>query len=125
MPLKTRGMSTRLRTIAGFLLTLFLLSAPADAQDGWLLSAKPPIVFRFGNGLNFTNTSDKPIHGITLHGKTAEGAPTSLVIIDTISPHRTVTIENAQALVMIAGGATITCTNHSKPLAISLTGASD
>src|SRR6266581_3113569 len=74
-----------------------LMSAnTAHAQDNWLFSAKPPIVVRYDDAspyqFHFTNTSDKPIHGIKLHW-TEDGKEFSWVIIDTIEPHKTELVE--------------------------------
>jgi len=92
------------------------------AQDGWLLSATPPIVARYDfNGLafHFTNTSDAPIHGVTLHHTEKDSTETSRIIIDTIGPHQTVLVDPS-----MSGGigmfinSTVTCTNFSKPLKV-------
>lgn len=99
-----------------------LFTAPAcHAQDGWLFSAKPPIVVRLDGdtvSYHFTNTSDKPLHGITINS-VKDGQQQSVVIIDTIEPHKTVAVEMLR-LINIAGGrlsdATLTCTNYSSPL---------
>ena len=98
----------------------------ALAQDGWLFSATPPIVVRYDNNegsFHFTNTSDAPIHGVTLHGVTLHGDEISRVIIDTIEPHKTVSFDGGTSIpsgLIVLGKMTITCTNYSKPLKVNL-----
>jgi len=91
----------------------------AGAQDGWLFSARPPIVVRDGHDGYFylTNTSDQVLHGITIHNND-KGTETSQVIIDTIEPHKTATI-NFSVKFLINDPA-LTCTNYSKPLPLKL-----
>ena len=120
-------------TISILLGILLFATAPAFSQDGWFFNATPPIVVR---GIqdpggrneptyNFTNTSDKIIHGITLNWKNGQGIAQSRVIIDTIEPHKTETVVLDWAYVSheIPDNAskdsiTVTCTNYSKPLNI-------
>ena len=107
-----------------FIATLFailVISPVCQAQDGWLFSAKPPIVVRLDGetvSYHFTNTSDKPLHGIMIN-TIKDGQERSTVIIDTIEPHKTVAVEMV-LLINIAGGrlsdATLTCTNYSSPI---------
>jgi hypothetical protein len=113
-------MKTIISSIATAVAILF--TAPACyAQDGWFFSAKPPIVVRLDGdtvSYHFTNTSDKPLHGVTING-VKDGQQQSVVIIDTIEPHKTVAVEMLR-LINIAGGrlsdATLTCTDYSSPL---------
>jgi hypothetical protein len=107
--------------------TLALITAgvSADAQDGWLVRAKPPIVVSYASDeyLHFTNTSDKNIHGIKLHW-TEDGNDRSLLIIDTIHPHKTVfrerkELEECCALEKHYTEATLTCDGYSSPIKIA------
>jgi hypothetical protein len=99
-----------------------MLTVPAcHAQDGWFLSAKPPIVVRLDGetvSYHFTNISDKPLHGITINS-VKDGQQQSAVIIDTIEPHKTVAVAMVR-VINSAGGrlsdATLTCTNYSSPI---------
>ncbi|CEF49411.1 unnamed protein product [uncultured bacterium] len=98
-----------------------LFASSIFAQDGWLLSAQPPIVARADFSqvkVHFTNTSDKVLHGITMHSKDKDGTKSSRVIIDTIEPHKTVAIDFIPELFL--DETTATCTNYSKPLPIKL-----
>lgn len=65
---------------------------------------------------HFTNTSDAPVHGVTLHTE-KDGEKQSRVIIDTIEAHKTVEVDMS-ILADIASGATITCSHYSKPLKV-------
>jgi len=107
-----------LRAVA-YLILMVSLRTVAPAQDGWFFSSKPPIVVRYDRdeiALHFTNTSDVPIHGITLHhGKEHR------VIIDTIDPHKTAAVDLAVvAGLVVTGEMTFTCANYSKPMTVSL-----
>ena len=99
-----------------FALSFGLLTLAAEAQDGLLFSAQPPLVFR-SDGLKvyFTNTSDQILHGITLHNDN-KGEKTSTVIIDTIEPHKTAMLE--WNISVPVSEPTVTCTNYSKPLSL-------
>jgi hypothetical protein len=100
-----------------------LVATSVSAQDGWLFSAQPPIVARADFSqvkVYFTNTSEKVLHGITMHSKDKDGTTSSRIIIDTIEPHKTVAIDFIPEL--FPDGTTITCTNYSKPLPIKLLG---
>jgi hypothetical protein len=110
--------ATYLRTLT---VAALLCATPLSAQDGWLFSAQPPIVVRAAiaeSKVYFTNTSDKPLHGITMKSKDKEDTKSSRVIIDTIEPHKTVAIDLLVEL--LSDDTTITCTNYSKPLPIKL-----
>jgi hypothetical protein len=107
-----------------FLLAIaFISPSRAGAQDGWLFSASPPVVTRWdsqGFAFHFTNTSDKPLHGITLHTK-KDDQDRSRVIIDTIAAHQTASVSalsDTTILGDVVSGATITCVDYSKPLKI-------
>jgi hypothetical protein len=104
---------------AAYLILMAALPMVALAQDGWLFSATPPIVVRFdGNEatLYFTNTSDAPIHGVTLHN-----GQEHRVIIDTIEPHKTASVNLAILTGLIVARETaVTCANYSKPLKVDL-----
>ena len=112
-------------TLVAFLLVASLLPRLCAAQDGWLFSAQPPIIVRFDREalvFRFTNTSDRPIHGVTLHTE-KDGQKQSRVIIDTIEPHGTASVTDASVTVAAAArDATITCNNYSKPLKVLLHG---
>lgn len=102
---------------------ILFAAAVCDAQDG-LFSAKPPIVVRRDVNTvtyNFTNTSDKPVHGVTINS-VRNGQPQSVVIIDTIEAHKTVAVDWAR-VIESAGGrlsdATITCTGYSSPIKLA------
>src|SRR5438309_1939264 len=105
-----------LRSVA-YLILMAALPVVTLAQDGWLFSATPPIVVRFdGNEIayHFTNTSDAPIHGVTAHN-----GEKFRVIIDTIEPHKTVSVEPwILSGIVVFGEMTVTCTNYSKPLKV-------
>jgi hypothetical protein len=111
------GMNS-LRSVA-YLILMAVLSSVAPAQDGWLFSATPPIVVRFDSSdstLHFTNTSDAPIHGVTLHN-----GQEHRVIIDTIEPHKTALVDLAILTgLVVAGETAVTCINYSKPLKVNL-----
>jgi hypothetical protein len=112
------GLSS-LRRIVTCVTISIALPVAAVAQDGWLFSATPPIVVRWDGSevaFNFTNTSDTPIHGVTLRTE-KDGQKQSRVIIDTIEPHETVSVD-ATILADVVSGATITCSKYSKPLKI-------
>ncbi len=113
-------------TIAAILVAHFV-NAPADAQDGWFRSAKPPIVVSYDGEpdyeFHFTNTSDNVLHGVKLHWE-KDGQQLSWVIIDTIEPHKTVRVdavrlEKCCALDQTYREATITCDNYSSPIKIA------
>jgi hypothetical protein len=97
-------MKATLSSIATAVAILF--TAPVGrAQDGILFSTKPPIVVRLDGdtvSYHFTNTSDKPLHGITINS-VKDGQQQSVVIIDTIEPHKTVAVEMVR-LINIVGG---------------------
>lgn len=106
-----------LRSVS-YLILMAALPMVALAQDGWLFSATPPIVVRYDGEccFHFTNTSDAPIHGVTLHN-----GEKSRVIIDTIGPHKTALVDlGAIPSGLVVNGGTITCTNYSKPLKVNL-----
>lgn len=95
------------------------LTGIARGQDGWLFSATPPIVVRWDGSTStfyFTNTSDAPIHGVTLHSK-SNGESKSRVIIDTIEAHKTASV-GSEILGDVVSEGTLTCTHYSKPLKI-------
>jgi hypothetical protein len=103
-----------LRSVA-YLILMAALSTTALAQDGWLFSATPPIIMRYDGSaaFNFTNTGDATIHGVTLHnGKEHR------MIIDTIEPHKTVSVALSDLWWLVAGEMTVTCVNYSKPLKV-------
>lgn len=97
----------------------FISLPQVAAQDGWLFSASPPIVTRYEaheSAFHFTNTSDKPVHGVTLH-TTKDGEARSRVIIDTIAAHETVSVRvgsDPTILTDIVLGASLTCVDYSK-----------
>lgn len=104
------------------LATAFILTGSAcNAQDGWVFSAKPPIVVRQDLETvtyHFTNTSEKPLHGVTINS-VKNGESQSVVIIDTIEPHKTVAVDWSRVIASAPGGlhdATITCTDYSSPI---------
>ena len=114
-------------------ITAFLVlfcTSPIFAQDGWLLSATPPLVIRFDRptvAVNFTNPSDKVLHGITLN-TVKDGQKASRVIIDTIQPHATFSIFSPELmehdgafLKELLSDSSVTCNDYSKPLKISIT----
>jgi hypothetical protein len=103
------------------------MGVTAYAQDGWLLSAKPPLIIRYDDTPNyqfhFTNTSEKAIHGIKLHW-TQDGNERSWVIVDTIRPHETVLVqvtalEKCCDLDKHYREATLTCDGYSSPIKIA------
>jgi hypothetical protein len=106
----------KLLRLSAWLIVVASVPMNTLAQDGWLLSATPPIVVRFDGEFRFTNTSDKPIHGVTLHS-TKDGQTTSRVIIDTIEPHKTVSVD-ARISAEVLNDGTITCANYSKPMKV-------
>ncbi len=99
----------------------------ALAQDGLIFSAQPPLVVRFDKsaGMKVTNTTSKILHGITLRS-TVDGKEVSRVIIDTIQADATVLLDGETLMAnngelaeqFFTPGATITCTNYSKPLPV-------
>ena len=106
---------------AVFVVSTLLSFTPTNAQDGWVLSAKPPIVVRRDvETVNyyFTNTSDKTLHGIKINS-VKDGKAQSVVIIDTVEPHKTAAVGFARIHESSSGSlreATITCTNYSSPI---------
>ena len=108
-------------TIKAIAFAVAILTTACDAEDGRIFSAKPPIVVRRDvETVNyyFTNTSDKTLHGVKINS-VKDGQPTSVVIIDTIEPHKTVAVEFSRMLASAAGSfrdVTITCTNYSSPI---------
>lgn len=103
-----------LRSVA-YLILVSVLPMVALAQDGWLFSVTPPIIMRYDGSasFNFTNTSESPIHGVTLHnGKEHR------MIIDTIEPHKTISVALSDLWWLVAGEMTVTCVNYSKPLKV-------
>ena len=107
------------RYVPRFTLCMILgfVALVVHAQDGWLFSAQPPIVVRFGNDGNyyFTNTSDHVLHGITIHNND-NGKVTSKVLIDTLEPHKTAALTFDPRFVLNTPA--LTCTDYSKPLPI-------
>ena len=112
------------------LLSLFLCPGFLCAQDGYLFSAKPPLVIRFDRelgspGMKFTNTSSSILHGVTVN-VVVKGQKVTRVIIDTIAPDATylVSVEEIAAnngelaTLFWTPGAGITCTNYSKPIPV-------
>jgi hypothetical protein len=84
------------------------------------MSAKPPLVIsRDMENLtyHFTNTSDKTVHGIKVSA-TKDGKQFSTVIIDTIKPHETASVDLNRLWEASARDkeATITCVDYSKPI---------
>src|SRR6266487_1645693 len=109
----------KLLRLSAWLIVVASIPMSTLAQDGWLFSATPPIVVR--NDLEafyFTNTSDKPIHGVTIHSTKPGEETISQVIIDTIEPHKTASVKAVLIIGYFVDGATITCTNYSKPLKV-------
>ena len=108
---------------------VLLCTSSLFAQDGWLLSAAPPLVVRFDRPtveVNVTNTSDKILHGLTLNS-VKDGQKASRAIIDTIQPHATFPIfstelmEHDGALMEeLLSDSSVTCTDYSKPLKIAI-----
>jgi hypothetical protein len=101
---------------------LLLYANLASAQDGFFNSAPPPVIIRFADGkAHFTNSSDKVLHGITMHSQDSEGKKSSKVIIDTIEPHKTVALKflddtTATIVRLLFDKTTITCEGYSKPI---------
>ena len=87
------------------------------------MNAAPPLVIRLSNNnhsAEFTNTSENILHGITLH-KTVGGTDFSCVVIPTIKPHESVTMEESRSTSDFFEknpDATIfvTCLHYSKPI---------
>jgi hypothetical protein len=104
--------------LTALLIAMIAWHSTVSAQDGLVFSAQPPIVVRFDGRVHFTNTSEKVLHGVTVNNKDDKGNKTSKVIIDTIEPHKTVTID--LAVEFLANNPTLTCTNYSKPLPVNL-----
>ena len=102
---------------------LMLILNGAVAQDGWFTKASPPLVIQLSNSnqsVEFTNTSDNIVHGITLH-KTVEGTDVSCVVVATIKPHETVTMEESRTTEDFFAKSPeteifVTCLNYSKPI---------
>lgn len=81
-----------------------------------LASTVPPLVIRNdyeSQTYRFTNTSDKPIHGISI----TEGKDTA-IMIDTIEPHKTEAV-SWSLLTWVKSDATVTCVDHSKPIKLN------
>ena len=118
-----------MKRICAITCLLLMYALPLFAQDGWLLSATPPLVVRFDRktvAINFTNTSDKVLHGIKLTS-IKDGQTTSRVIIDTIQPHETFVMYSSEYLAndgmlykQMLSDASLTCTDYSKPLRIDV-----
>ena len=100
--------------------SLLFCIATAPAQDGFFTLAKAPLaITRDAQTLDFsfTNNGDQPLHRIKL----TSGVKTrvkSVVIIETIGPHKTVVFDISKAL---APGsdyrqATVTCAKYSVPI---------
>jgi hypothetical protein len=100
------------------------------ARDGLIFNDVAPISVRFvysGQHISFLNTSDEIIHDITLSNR-LDGKSVSMVVIDTIHPHRA-SILCCDALNsalerlglksdgsgVSGSGLTITCKYYSKP----------
>lgn len=112
-------------------IVFFSIGPAVDAKDGLIFADVPPITLLFGgsqlNGdlfVSFTNTSDTIIHAVVITADT-EGKKKSATIIDTILPHKTVTMSAVEfaKIIQTLGSKhykelSITCKDFSKPLEI-------
>ncbi len=92
----------------------------------WPFAEAPPIIIRFdpANGVlvHFTNTSDKILYGITVTAS-EDGKDVSRVIVDSIEPHKTVTVSLGEAIAAGMRPLTkvgITCKAYTKPLIVEV-----
>ncbi|MEI8341488.1 MAG: hypothetical protein WCH43_08160 [Verrucomicrobiota bacterium] len=102
------------------LLLLLICLCSARAQDGFFILAKAPLTIVQDpqtKDFSFTNTGDKALHRIRIkssHGNRQQ----SIVIIETLGPHKTVTYDISKSIVPGAKvqEATVTCANYSVPV---------
>ena len=120
-----------MRTNAIIIWIVMLCMTAVNAKDGLIFADVPPITLLFGTRqsdgdlfVSFTNTSDTIIHAVVITADT-EGKKKSATIIDTILPHKTVTmfsVEFANILENLGVKArkelSMTCKDFSKPLDI-------
>ena len=120
-----------MRTNAIIIWIVMLCMTAVDAKDGLIFADVPPITLLFGERqfdgdlfVSFTNTSDTIIHAVVITAD-IDGKKKSATIIDTILPHKTVTIFSVEfAKILETLGAkhrkelSITCKDFSKPLEI-------
>lgn len=111
--------ATGMKCLLSFILVLICFCS-ARAQDGLFTLAKAPLTITRDvqtHDFSFTNTGNKTLSRIRItsaHGKDLR----SVVIIDTLEPHKTVVYDISKSLARGADyhEATITCLKYSVPI---------
>jgi len=106
-----------------FFAILLIGPSCAQAQDTFFTLAKAPLAISKDNqtrDFTFTNTSGLPLHRIKISSY-HEKEQKSVVIIEALGPHKTITYDITKSLAVGADyrEASVTCAHYSIPIKLS------